>query len=625
MAIPPLSVGTVLRPDEARQPSGYRIDRVIGDGGFGITYLVTDLAGHRQLVIKEFALADLAARDLATGELIPHARSEELHDRFVGKLIEEAEIMRRVRHPNVVRVHDAWRQNGTAYYVMDYIDGEQLPDSSSPDWSPLPWTSAVNFAEQLLSALEAVHRAGLIHGDVKPSNVLVRHDGRIVLVDFGAARDVSDGQRTVTSLAWTRGYSAPELRVATVGGDVIGPQSDMYGFGLTILGLSFRHPGSGGAPLEPHVRHILPTPEDPYEKILSEIDGPWARALRACIRIDPRSRPQSAVELRRLLNSSEEPHRLGLLRRRGGDGRLVRMARIATMVLVPAALVALLAYWFLTTWQTRGVGDEFTIYAMIRPNDSSECHLVPVWSATNAPWVPSRGVPCELESAAVRPRSESVVGLLEDEIVVISFDDEVDDNWATPPCDAPPMDSGDPRLTDLAFDARGIPSYVCSHRLYRRERTLGAMMDLVGVFDDGHTVALDGEGIVLLSPRGNRESAEPVSAMDRRSPTVELLRDSLTVHDDRVHFVARSVSSDGEVTLLIAYLDRDLRYTIAQRVDGLGTEYLRLIAVPDGSLLAVYRSRIDLHTVDGTRRTVWSYDEDSTAQMVQTGFAFTVR
>jgi formylglycine-generating enzyme required for sulfatase activity len=311
MAIYPLPEGTTLY--ETRAASGYRfrIQRPIGQGGFGITYLAEDQEFRGPCVIKEFALGELCARSDATGSLTVAPGREPDFDRWLERFESEARQIHRIRHANVVRVRAVWRERGTAYYAMDLITGAgELPSPDEERWESMPWPEAEKIARSLLSALGAVHRQGLIHGDVKPSNILRDADGEPVLIDFGTVRTHDELRRTITSAMYTPGYAPPELtsRKET---RRAGPWSDLYSWAMVVWGLVAQHPGIDGRPMDAASRQLIAESggADRYmvgSNTLREAGVPdiWVGVLMASLELDPSRRPSSTEAVLELLNGA---------------------------------------------------------------------------------------------------------------------------------------------------------------------------------------------------------------------------------------------------------------------------------------------------------------------------------
>jgi beta-lactam-binding protein with PASTA domain/predicted Ser/Thr protein kinase len=190
----------------------YLIERQIGSGGMADVYLATDQSLGRHVAIK--ILSDRYARDAA----------------FVERFRREAAAAAGLRHPNIVTVYDRGEAMGTSYIAMEYLDGPTLKEEILRR-APLPEPEAINYAVQALHALEAAHRQGVIHRDIKPHNMVLTEDGRLKVTDFGIARAQNTQQMTeVGSIVGTAQYLSPEQ----ARGQTVGPESDIYSMGVVL-------------------------------------------------------------------------------------------------------------------------------------------------------------------------------------------------------------------------------------------------------------------------------------------------------------------------------------------------------------------------------------------------------
>ena len=163
-----LSSGTLL------QHETYRIEKVLGQGGFGITYLATDMNLQRKVAIKEFFPKDFCDRDESTSQVtLGTKNTTEFVNRLKSKFLKEARNIAKFDHPNIIRIYAAFEENNTAYYVMEYIDGESLSSIVKKSGS-LAEQRAVNYIKKVGDALEYVHARRINHLDVKPANIMVR-------------------------------------------------------------------------------------------------------------------------------------------------------------------------------------------------------------------------------------------------------------------------------------------------------------------------------------------------------------------------------------------------------------------------------------------------------------------
>ena len=229
-----------LQPNYTLQGGKYRIIEKLGQGGFGITYLAENTLLLGKVAIKEFFFKEYCERDDATCHVtIPTTGNREIVERFKQKFIKEAKTIFRLNHPNIVRIHDVFEENDTAYYVMDYIEGESLGDMVKRRGA-IPEAEALGYVKDAASALEYIHSKNINHLDIKPSNLVLRHDdGKVLVIDFGVAKqyDLATSQGTTTTpVCISPGYS-PMEQYSKNGVQTFSPQSDVYALAATLFKL----------------------------------------------------------------------------------------------------------------------------------------------------------------------------------------------------------------------------------------------------------------------------------------------------------------------------------------------------------------------------------------------------
>jgi len=279
--------------------SDYKITKVIGQGGFGITYLAVDKNLMQEVAIKEYYPREFSNRDSTF--TIHAVGKQEDKDTFIWGLerfLEESRILAKLNHPNVVSVKRYFKANGTAYLVMEYCDGKPL-DEIIKDHGPLKQEEINVIVSSLLSGLEHVHQNNFLHRDIKPANIFIRKNGQPVLLDFGAAKqDMSSHSKSVTSLA-TAGY-APFEQYSTNGKQ--GPWSDIYGLCATLYRAI-----TGVKPQDAPDRML----EDKLAPVSKIMAGKFSPNLLAAIdkgmSIRPSDRPQTVQELKSIINPGKEP------------------------------------------------------------------------------------------------------------------------------------------------------------------------------------------------------------------------------------------------------------------------------------------------------------------------------
>lgn len=238
-----------LQPNTTLQGGKYKIERVLGQGGFGITYLAEQVSLHRHVAIKELFIggSGLAINDRRGNDVVVTNYANQAHfDQQREKFKKEAIRLANLNHTNLAKVHDFFEENGTAYYVMDYINGESLRTKVNRE-GRLSEIIVLNYIQQLFPALEVAHRQSIWHLDIKPENILIDRNDNAFLIDFGASKHIERSGTLTTSLAlaYTPGYCPPELADLTYGNQDsfvqalkdIGPWTDIYALGATMYNL----------------------------------------------------------------------------------------------------------------------------------------------------------------------------------------------------------------------------------------------------------------------------------------------------------------------------------------------------------------------------------------------------
>ena len=268
----------------------YCVVRVLGVGGFGVTYLCEHAGLGVQVAVKEYLPNEIAVRD-GTGVYPKSAGDREGFEWGLSRFLDEARTLARFEHPNVVRVRDCFEANNTAYIVMDYEDGEPL-DVLLRRHGTLTEAQLKRVLLPVADGLRQVHAAGFLHRDIKPSNIFVRRsDESPVLLDFGSARQaLGRRSRSVTAIA-SAGYSPPEQYESN--GDQ-GAWTDIY----ALSALCYRAI-TGDAPMEATQRQsqLLRTQTDPLPKLAETPVASYSLAFLEAVdwglRLIETERPQS--------------------------------------------------------------------------------------------------------------------------------------------------------------------------------------------------------------------------------------------------------------------------------------------------------------------------------------------
>jgi WD40 repeat protein len=277
----------------------YRIERVLGAGGFGITYLADEIALARSVTIKEYFPSDFAARSDGA-EAVP--RSQDCAGDYkwgLERFIEEAQTLARFTHPNIVRVYRYFRANNTGYMVLHFEEGQSLKT----------WMKSLGRAPRqkeldaivapLLDALEVIHKGDYLHRDIAPDNIIIRKNGEPVLIDFGSARgEIASHSKTVSALV-KPGYSPYEQYAETSRQQ--GPWTDIYALGATLY-----HLVSGKRPPDAPSRMVKDEMVPPQEAALAAYRPGFLRAINRALALPVEARPQSIAAWRGDLLAPEE-------------------------------------------------------------------------------------------------------------------------------------------------------------------------------------------------------------------------------------------------------------------------------------------------------------------------------
>lgn len=277
----------------------YQIERVLGQGAFGITYLAQDSNLHRQVAVKEYLPSQLSFRE-GDGSVL--AMSDDLVDEYsagLRRFVAEARTLAKFEHPAIVRVHNVFEANRTAYMVMRYEQGEDLGQVLKRHRT-LAEADILQLLYPLLAGLEVIHEQGFVHRDIKPGNIFIRRDGTPLLLDFGSAREAMSGaSRTLTNFV-SPGYAPIEQYSSK--SDQQGPWSDIYGLGATVYRAM-----TGRAPIDAVERSnaIAQETSDSYQTGAESVQGGYSTALLTAVdhalRFRAQDRPQNVAEWRREL------------------------------------------------------------------------------------------------------------------------------------------------------------------------------------------------------------------------------------------------------------------------------------------------------------------------------------
>ena len=297
-----LAVGSTL------QWGRYRVERHLASGGFGNTYVVTQVKLNKQRAMKEFFMRGVNAREADGTVSVSNEENAPSFQSQMNKFVREAERLAAFENDHIVRVQDCFDENGTAYYVMDYIDGCSLSELLQKKGRALTEAEVEPILAQVLDALEAVHNHkdadgnGLLHLDLKPGNIMINAEGHVWLIDFGASKQFTSSEAHLTlssTMMMTPGY-APSEQVNR-NAKAIGPWTDFYALGATLYKLL-----TNATP--PPIDDIVDDPE--ALRLPSSVSSRMADLIRWLMQPSRSKRPQSVAEIRHFIGTffkSEPP------------------------------------------------------------------------------------------------------------------------------------------------------------------------------------------------------------------------------------------------------------------------------------------------------------------------------
>ena len=334
--VPPLTICAI----DFALPAGtrlmeFQIESVLGHGGFGITYRALDTVLREVVAIKEYFPNELAGR-VSTATVRAKSNADRADfEAGLDAFIEEARLITRFRHSNIVHVRRFFELHETGYIVLDYERGQTLAKRLTD--GQMPEAELRSVLSGLLDGLDAIHKHAILHRDLKPSNVILRDDGTAVLIDFGAARDFKERHsRSITAIA-APGYSPPEQY--GVGGQQ-GPWTDIYALGA----IAYRCV-TGAAPPD-SLRRLRNDPMVPAVKAAAGQYAPsLLRTIDWMLTLDEAERPAAASEIRSALEGGriKRPSSLMTGKTIAAAASLVGIITLAGLGTIYSSLVAEIA------------------------------------------------------------------------------------------------------------------------------------------------------------------------------------------------------------------------------------------------------------------------------------------
>lgn len=277
----------------------YRIDRVLGEGGFGIVYLATDVALERQVAIKEYLPSSMAARaGRSMTVLVKSAEHAETFAIGLRSFVNEAKLLARFDHPALLKVHQFWEQNGTAYMAMPYYQGQTLKEALAKLGRRPTEAEVRAWLMPLLDALEVLHNEHCYHRDIAPDNILLTDHGPLLL-DFGAARRVI-GDLTHALTAMLKPGFAPIEQYGDMPGVTQGPWTDIFALASVL------YAAISGRRTVASVERLLNDQLQPLATVAAGRCGnAFLAAIDRALAIHPKDRPQSIAEFRAQLTAHD--------------------------------------------------------------------------------------------------------------------------------------------------------------------------------------------------------------------------------------------------------------------------------------------------------------------------------
>jgi serine/threonine protein kinase len=275
----------------------YKIEKILGQGGFGITYLAEDVNLEKKVAIKEYLPVGLAIREGGSA-VQPESTEAEADFRWgLDQFLGEAKTLAKFQHPNIVQVLRFFEAHGTAYIVMNFVQGQSLHDRMQRR-KKINEEELKKFLFPILDGLESVHEAGFLHRDIKPGNIFIADDGEPMLLDFGAARSaLLDKSRGLTAIV-TRGY-APIEQYSKRGHQ--GPWTDIYALAGVLYEIV-----TGNDPIEATDR-VIEDPQLPaFEAGVGRLSDTLLMAIDHALAVHPEHRPRSVAAWRAELKGEAE-------------------------------------------------------------------------------------------------------------------------------------------------------------------------------------------------------------------------------------------------------------------------------------------------------------------------------
>ena len=342
----------------------YRLEAILGAGGFGITYRALDTHLDLSVAIKEYLPVDLAVRKGRTTVVPKSTKDQGFFKWGLERFMAEARTLAQFKHPNIVGIKRYFEANGTAYMVMDYEAGETLESWLAHRGTVPSEEELKSIFMPVLDGLRAVHEAGLLHRDIKPENIYIRADGRPLLIDFGTARQALGERSRSLTVVVSEGY-APKEQYSSRGN--YGAWSDVYGVGASLY-RCIRGEAPPGAMDRSEAKDEGEA--DPLKPAVEVGRGRYSegflRSIDAALAFLPKDRPQTVREFQKLLmeeQAAPRPEKTPALREAPPDdsikaptllARLTQVVRGRWALVIAVVLVGVMIGWWRVELGHRG-------------------------------------------------------------------------------------------------------------------------------------------------------------------------------------------------------------------------------------------------------------------------------
>ena len=284
-------VAGVLNPGVLLASGEYQVTKVLGQGGFGITYQGIDTKLNRTVALKEF-FPEGCWREGTTVVSAGRWNKSSYID-AKQRFLEEGQALGKFNHFGIVRVFYYFEENNTAYMVMEYLQGQTLTELLNLRGDKLPEAEALSYINIIGQSLDIVHQAQMLHQDIKPDNIVLAQDGRVVLIDFGAAKDFAGRSTTRFTTLLTPGYAPLEQYGQSL---KCADYTDIYALGATLY-----HLVTGTVPVSA-IERAAGVPLKTAREINPNLSYSTSSAIARAMAMDVQHRPQSVREFLDLLS-----------------------------------------------------------------------------------------------------------------------------------------------------------------------------------------------------------------------------------------------------------------------------------------------------------------------------------